>query len=236
MEERLTKRERRELKRQQKTDSEIAELAKKRFWRNIVVVAIIVVVILIIIIIRAVLATDVETVSNTDNDPSVGNPNAKVIIREYSDFECPACRTSALSLEKVVPEYSADELYYAYNDFPIIQLHKNAYEAALAAQCAYKQEKFWEYHDRLFLDQSSWKDLENPRDKFIAYAKALDLDSDMFSICYDEEQTKDLIEEDLNEARELDINSTPTYFVNSIRYVGAKDENGWRDLIDSFLK
>jgi len=236
MEERLTKRERRELKRQQKADSEVSEVAKKRLMRNIFVVIGIIAVILIIVIVRAVLTKDIESISSTGNDPSVGNPDARVVIREYSDFECPACRTSALSLAKVVQEYSADEVYFTYNDFPIIQLHKNSQKAAIAAQCANKQEKFWEYHDRLFLDQAGWKELEDPRDKFIAYANAFELDSDMFAVCIDEEQTKYLVEEDFNEARELDINSTPTYFINGIRYVGAKDENGWRDLIDSFLK
>lgn len=236
MEERLTKRERRELKRRQKMDSEIINKSKKRFWRNVIVVAAVIILIIFIITIRAVFTKDVDTVSSAINDPTIGNPDAKVIIREYSDFECPACRTSALSLAKVAPEYSADELLYIFNDFPLIQLHNNAYEAALAAQCANRQEKFWEYHDRLFLDQANWKDLENPREKFISYAKALDLDSEIFSQCIDQEETKSLVGDDLNEARELNINSTPTYFINGIRYVGAKDENGWRDLIDSFLE
>jgi len=232
----MTKKERRELKRREKAEQEIVQKSKKRFWRNVYVVAGVVVVVLAILGVRAILSKDVEEVSKATNDPVKGSLDAKVLIREYSDFECPACRTSALALAKAVAGYSEEELGYVYNDYPIIQLHKNAYEASLAAQCAYQQDKFWEYHDRLFLDQASWKDLENPRDKFISYATALELDVDMFTICLDEEQTKALVEEDLNEARDLRMNSTPTYFINGIRYVGAKSEEGWRELIDSYLK
>ncbi|NIP33114.1 thioredoxin domain-containing protein [Candidatus Saccharibacteria bacterium] len=236
MEQRLTKKERRELKRREKVEREIVQKSKKRFWRNVYVVAGVIVVVLVILGVRVMLSKDVEEVARATNDPVKGSLDAKVVIREYSDFECPACRTSALALGKAVSGYSDEELGYVYNDYPIIQLHKNAYEASLAAQCAYKQDEFWEYHDRLFLDQTSWKDLENPRDKFISYATALELDVDLFTICLDEEQTKGLVEEDLNEARDLRMNSTPTYFVNGIRYVGAKSEEGWRELIDSYLE
>lgn len=236
MEQRLTKKERRELKRQEKAEREIVQKSKKRFWRNVIVVAGIIVTVLTILGVRAILSKDVEEVAKVTNDPIKGSLDAKVVIREYSDFQCPACRTSALALGKAVSGYSDEELGYVYNDYPIIQLHKNAYEAALAGQCAHEQDKFWEYHDRLFLDQSSWKDLENPREKFISYATALELDTDQFKMCLDEERTKGLVEEDLNEARDLRMNSTPTYFINGIRYVGAKSEEGWRELIDSYLK
>jgi protein-disulfide isomerase len=236
MEQRLTKKQQRELRRQKRAEREIIQTSKKRFWRNIGVVAGVIVVVLVILGVRVILSKDVEEVARATNDPIKGSLDAKVLIREYSDFECPACRTSALALQEAVTAYGDEELGYVFNDFPIIQLHKNAYEAALAAQCAHEQEKFWEYHDRLFLDQASWKDLENPREKFISYAHALELDEDQFKICLDEEKTKSLVEEDLNEARDLSMNSTPTYFINGVRYVGAKSEEGWRELIDSFLK
>lgn len=235
-ENKLTKKERKLLKKQAKEEQKIVQESKRRFWRNMGIIAAIIVIIALGVAAKAILSQEPEKVASLENDPVKGSPDAKVLIREYSDFQCPACRNSALALSRVLEEYGDDEVAFVYNDLPLIELHPNAYEASLAVECAFEQDKFWPYHDRLFLDQEAWKDLEDPRDQFIAYADAFDLDIESFTLCLEEERYKQRVEEDINEARSLKMNSTPTYFINGVRYVGGRPEDDWREVIDSFLK
>jgi protein-disulfide isomerase len=85
-----------------------------------------------------------------------GDPDAAVIVAEFSDFQCPFCRAwTAENIERMRAR-AGDEVALAFLHFPITQIHPNAAYASLAAHCASKQGKFWEMHDLLFLRQPEW--------------------------------------------------------------------------------
>jgi len=103
-----------------------------------------------------------SSVSFDDNqNPSFGPADAKVTVRIYSDFQCPACRVAEQALEPIRLEYQ-DRVRFIWNDMPLIQIHPNTKSAALAGRCANEQGKFWEYADQLFATQDAWQYASNP--------------------------------------------------------------------------
>src|SRR4051812_30166051 len=82
-----------------------------------------------------------------------GNASSTVVLMEYSDFQCPACRAYLPLVRQVVQEYSS-KIAFVYRDFPLTSIHFNAELAARAAEAARKQGKFWEMHDLLFEKQA----------------------------------------------------------------------------------
>jgi len=231
---RLTKAERKALRKQEKEQKEIIKTSRRRFWRNMMVVFGIFAFALIVYLINFLWQSDVTAVADV-NDPIKGSPNAKVVIRAYSDFECPACQQAALSVGRAASSFSEDEVALIFNDYPLIEMHPKAYEASLAGQCANEQGKFWEMHDRIFLDQDTWKNMDDPREKMVSYARAFDLDEESFRACLEEERYKNLIQEDIAEGLELEINATPTYFINRTRIVGAKPVEEIEKIINEAL-
>ena len=164
-------------------------------------------------------ASKVEVAINSD-DPVKGNPEAKVTIVEFSDFQCPACGAAEPSVRKILEEYQ-DQIRLVYKDFPL-SFHENAEPAALAALCAKEQGKFWEYHDLLFENQESLTSADLKK-----YATDLGLKTQEFSSCFDSKKYKDQVSEDKNEATRLSVGGTPTFFVNG-RLVGWNSQTeGW---------
>lgn len=92
------------------------------------------------------------------NAPTRGTLGAPVIILEYSDFQCPFCARSFPTVQQVLKEYSGRVLF-AYKHFPLNSIHPRAQKAAEASECARDQDKFWEFHDKLFETQSDWANL-----------------------------------------------------------------------------
>lgn len=87
--------------------------------------------------------------------PVRGDVTAQVTIVEYSDFQCPFCSQAHPTIKKVLSDY-AGRVKVAYKQLPLVQLHPNAEKAAEASECARDQGKFWEFHDKLFENQSDW--------------------------------------------------------------------------------
>ncbi|MDZ7729560.1 MAG: thioredoxin domain-containing protein [Dehalococcoidia bacterium] len=101
----------------------------------------------------------VDTVPDVSNAPIEGNPDAGVMIAEFSDFQCPFCqRWTQQSMDAIRAELGED-VALAFMHFPLTQLHPNAGNASYAAVCAGEQDAFWEMHDLLFARQSQWADL-----------------------------------------------------------------------------
>src|SRR5215472_17554965 len=105
-----------------------------------------------------------------------GNPNAAVMIVEFSDYQCPYCRQVEATLKGVLTKYG-DRVTLAYRDFPLTAIHSQAEIAAEASRCALDQGKFWEYHDQLFAASNLEKD------SLIEYARNLKLDDKQFGSC-----------------------------------------------------
>jgi protein-disulfide isomerase len=137
--------------------------------------------------------------------PVRGNPEAKVTIVEFSDFECPHCRMAEPWLKQILDEYPKD-VKLVFMNYPL-PMHTNAQTAAAAAVAAGKQKKFWAYHDKLFDNQDK---LRMP--DLLRYAEELKLDVERFKA--DLEAAKPRVARDKALGEKLDITGTPSMYIN----------------------
>lgn len=168
-----------------------------------------------------------ESILSVKNDDWVkGNPDAKVTLIEYADFECPACKIYETDvLSKIENEYG-DNLRIVFRHFPLPQ-HKNAIDGAKAAEAAGMQGKFWEMADLLYEKQSDWDTVNNVKSKMNEYAQSLNLNNDQFLSDYNSDIVTKSIKDNEDEAYILRVNATPTFFVNGNK---ANVNNGYDDL------
>lgn len=167
---------------------------------------------------------------SVDDDPARGPEDAAVTIIEFSDFQCPYCgRFFQQTLPQLVAQYG-DRIRFVYRDFPLDQIHPNARNAAIAAECADDQGKFWEYHDVLFSNQQALGVADLKR-----YAEQLELDVAAFSECLDSQKHNDEVNADLRDGLQAGVTGTPTFFINGRRVVGAQPLQTFQALIDQAL-
>lgn len=158
------------------------------------------------------------------------NDGNKVVLEEYSDFQCPACAAAALIVSQL-KEKHGDKLEVRFNDFPL-SFHQYAAKASEAAASARDQGKFWEYHDILFQNQSEWaqsKDEQEAVSYFKQYAKNLGLNTEEFNQSLDSGAKKAYVDGMTKIALDKKISATPTFYLN-----GKKLENyrTWNELIE----
>lgn len=143
-------------------------------------------------------------------DPVMGDKDAKVTMVEFTDYQCPFCgRAFRQTYPPVVAEYvKTGKLRYVIHDYPLQQIHPNAFKAAEAVRCAGDQGKYWEMHDRLFGDQKALdeKGLQ-------ASAQALGLDTKQFQQCLDTGKYKTEINDEIKVGASLGVTGTPTFFL-----------------------
>ncbi|HAI74442.1 MAG TPA: hypothetical protein DCS28_00940 [Candidatus Moranbacteria bacterium] len=147
-----------------------------------------------------------------DNDAISGPKDANVKVVVFSDFQCPYCKIFHKALGDAMKNYG-DKVLFDYKYLPLAEIHPQANNAALAAACALEQEKFWEYADKLYGNQTGWANTDNIA-KFKEYAKSLSLDSVRFNECLDSKKYQDKIDADKKEADSFSISGTPGVFVN----------------------
>ena len=165
-----------------------------------------------------------------DDDPILGPENAPITIIEFSDFECPYCRRWHQEVYSRLLENYPDQVRIVYRDFPLDSIHPNATPAALAANCAFEQNAFWEYHDQLFgnalgLNAAAYQQ----------YAQDLNLDMASFNECVESDRYLDEVRADLEWASNLGVQSTPTFFINGIALVGAQPYEVFEQVIEKEL-
>ena len=156
--------------------------------------------------------------------PTKGAEDAKVVIVEYSDFQCPFCKRGKDMLPDILKEYSG-KVKIAYKQLPL-QMHNWAMPAAIATTCAYQEggdSKFWAFHDKLFDNQKEIT-LDNSNEKFNQYAKEMGLDTKKFDACMKSPEVKTKIEKQIQEATSIGVQSTPTFVVNGMLVPGANPE------------
>ncbi|MFH1752034.1 MAG: DsbA family protein [archaeon] len=183
-----------------------------------------------------------------DDDPVKGNSNAPITIVEFSEFQCPYCgaaygsnaaliakfQESDPSWEapygKVMQEYvDTGKVRYVFRDFPL-SFHENAQKASEASQCAFEQDKFWEYHDLLFENQEA---LTVPDLK--SYAEQLGLNTTQFNDCLDSGEYAQEVQDDLAYGQSIGVSGTPTFFINDKVIVGARGFADFKQLIEAEL-
>ena len=179
-----------------------------------------------------------------DDDPIKGNPDAPITIVEFSDFQCPFCaRFHESTLPLLEQNYiSTGKVNFVYRDFPIQSIHPNAIPAALAAECADEQEKFWEMHDMIFESQKAWQDLQisQSANLFKQYVSEIGLDEDQFASCLDSGKYLEEIRNDLNDGRTYGVTGTPGFFVGNekigfTKLIGAQPFSSFQRVIDEQL-
>lgn len=142
-----------------------------------------------------------------------GDATAVVTLIEYSDFQCPACAAFEPLLQEVSAAYGT-QVRTVYRHFPLYTLHPNAESAALAAEAAGLQGKFWEMHDLLFDRQADWDELAAPIDMFIAYAGLLEIDIEQFKNDLASDVVRDRVKVDVSSGNAAGISATPTFYLN----------------------
>jgi protein-disulfide isomerase len=105
----------------------------------------------------------------------LGAPTAAVTVEEFADFQCPTCATVHTKMKEINSLYSG-RIKFIYRNFPLTQIHKNAYDAAVAAEAAGQQGKFWAMQDQLFNNQQAWSNSGEARKLFEGYANKIGLD------------------------------------------------------------
>ena len=151
-----------------------------------------------------------------------GNPDAPVTLEEFGDFQCPPCGQFAGFVEELLKEYDP-RLRVVFRNLPLPN-HEHAREAALAAEAAGFQGKFWEMHDTLYREQETWSKAPNVRELFESYAGTIGLDLDQFKKDMDGDKARERVDSDHALADSLGIKMTPTLFINN-RPVDPKDKN-----------
>src|SRR5687768_6043646 len=162
-------------------------------------------------------------------DPAIGSASAPVTIVEFSDFQCPFCQRVAPTLKQVQKTYG-DKVRIVWKDFPLTQIHPEAFKAGEAAHCAGEQGKFWEYHDRLFANQQALQP-----DSLKKYAADAGLDAAKFNACVDTSKYGDRVREGVAQGSRLGVNSTPTLYVNGRMMSGAQPYEAIAAVIDEEL-
>jgi len=166
--------------------------------------------------------------------PYTGNSSAKVVITEYSDFECPACGSAEPIVRTLRSEYQ-DKVAFRYVNFPLVNIHANAFKAAEAVECANDQGKFWEYHDKLFDNQKALQTDSVIDPKFYYdIASSLGLDVEKFKQCLDSDAKKQAVTNEFNEAVSTNLKGTPSFFVNNISVDNYAYDN-FKKIIDQEL-
>lgn len=159
---------------------------------------------------------------------------AKVVVVEYSDFQCPACAGFEPVVDNVLKEYG-DQIALVYRHFPLDNLHKNSRAASAAAEAAGLQDKFWEMHSRLFRSQLDWANEPDPSAKFAIYAKELGLNPIRFASDSQSPLTKQAVDLDYQSGLRSQIMATPTFFVNGQKMLDLRNYNDFKLAIDHAL-
>ena len=148
---------------------------------------------------------------SVDNEPSIGPANSAVTIVMFSDYQCPACARTHPVLKRVMSEFPG-KVRLVVRDYPLEDIHKNAFDAALAANAASKQGKYTEYAEKLYSNQES---LERP--SLNRFSSELGLNAKQFEIDFTDAAAAAEIRHDQADGEAHGVNSTPTIFVNGVK-------------------
>ena len=147
-----------------------------------------------------------------ERDHIQGPGDAPVTLVEYGDYECPYCG-EAYPIVKQIQERMAEHLRFVFRNFPISTAHPHAEYAAEAAEAAAAQDRFWEMHDHLYEHQQRLR-----VDDLRSYARAIELDLDLFDKELEEHVHADRVHEDFLSGVRSGVNGTPTFFINGVRH------------------
>lgn len=185
-------------------------MIKKHWWKLALLAAI------VLLVISFYYAKRAEERANEGvivSARSLGPSEARVVLVEYSDFQCPACAQFSPYLKEMLQEHGT-QIRLEYRHYPLINTHPYAIPAAIAAEAAGVQGKFWEMHDKLFENQNAWSRAANPQPFFVQYVGELGLDVERFKRHLGSSLIADAIEKSYAEAQGRGLSSTPSFLLN----------------------
>ncbi len=174
-----------------------------------------------------------------DDDAFLGDESAPVTLVEFSDFQCPFCRSFYGGAYQEIKEKYVDtgKVKFVYRDYPL-SFHQDALPAAMATECARDQkgdESFFAMHDKIFDGQSGGGTVAIPRDSLDQYAKDLELDFNEYTTCMDEEKFKSEINADMLAGQKAGITGTPGFIVDGQKISGAQPFSVFEEVIENAL-
>jgi protein-disulfide isomerase len=161
-----------------------------------------------------------------------GNPNAKLRIVEYGDFQCGACAYFHPIVQEVMEEFG-DEVYFVWRHFPLSS-HQFSTLAASASEAAGRQGKFWEMHDLIMRNQQTWA-RGMATSMFLQFARELGLNDVQFQQDVRSPEVLAKIQDDFNSGRQLNLRSVPTFFFNGEMIRNPNDVNAFKALVREHL-
>lgn len=178
-----------------------------------------------------------STAAATNHVMGTGSTGVKLV--EYGDYQCPYCQAYYSTVKQVVEEYK-DKIYFQFVNFPLPNLHQNAFAAARAAEAADKQGKFWEMHDLLYQNSdpsgaSGWVASNAPTTYFNQYATQLGLNMDKFKKDYASSDVNAAINADMSKGNKLGVEGTPSFFIDGKKVTINNTTDDFKKALDAAI-
>lgn len=163
-----------------------------------------------------------------------GPADAKVVVVEFGDYQCPACgKYHPILKNEILPQYDG-KVKFVFLNYPL-PIHKNAQAASQAAEAAGLQGKFWQMHDLLYEKQSEWENEKDPIKKFEDYAKQIGLDLGKFQQDYASQKVADIINNQAALGDAFNVPGTPTFYVNGVQVDNKSGSDALKQAIEKAL-
>jgi len=193
----------------------------KRFWAILGVIAVVFVGIVWVNNHNKDDKTNTNTTGGQTTNHIEGAKNSGITLVEYGDYQCPVCGLYYPTVKEVTEKYKKD-IAFQFRNFPLTQVHPNAFAGSRAAEAADKQGKFWEMHDQLYLNQNTWTPASDPLKYFQSYAQQIGINVDQFKKDFTSDSVNKSINADIAAGNKLGITGTPAFFLNG-KPVALKD-------------
>ena len=155
-------------------------------------------------------------VSNTDH--AQGNLEADLVIVEYGDYQCPYCGAAYPVLKELMKEFGS-QIKFVFRNFPLSEMHQYARLAAIAAEAANLQGKFWEMHDAIYENQQNLNELY-----LFELAEKIGLDISQFKDDIQKAELEEKVDSDFESGVMSGVNGTPSFFVNETKFNGGAED------------
>ncbi|TSC73997.1 MAG: DSBA oxidoreductase [Parcubacteria group bacterium Gr01-1014_44] len=176
---------------------------------------------------------------SADDDPFLGEKKAPVTIIEFSDFQCPFCRSFWKDTLPLIKSTYIDtgKVKFVYRDFPL-SFHSGARPAAEAAECAEDQGKYWQMHDKIFNEQDKQGQgtVQFTKEDVVKWASQIGLDMGKFNSCLDSGKYRAEVDKDMADGTAAGVSGTPAFFINGRLVVGAQPFSAFQEAIEAELK
>jgi protein-disulfide isomerase len=163
----------------------------------------------------------------SERDHRQGPATAAVTLVQYGDYECPYTRQST-TIVRVLQQQLGDQLRFVFRNFPLTEIHPHALRAALVAEAAAAQGKFWQMHDAIFHHQHTLEDEDLTR-----FAEEVGLDMEHYARDMMQERHLPRIEEDVEGGERSGVQGTPTFFINGVLYRGSWEKEALLTVLEA---